>query len=372
MILVTGCDGYLGWPLWLRLARLHPDELVAGVDTLWRRRWVAEVGGQSVTPVAAPDERLRRASLFGWHNLRFVETDLRDTGAVERLVALLRPRVILHLAAQPSGPYSDRDAASAVFTQANNAAATANLLWAARKAGLDDARLVVTTTMGIYGAPDFPVPEGTLSATVEGVDADLPYPGMGGSWYHMGRAFDAANLWLAHRQWGARVTELRTGIVYGAETAETALHPDLAGRLDCDPYFGTVVHRFCAQAVCGAELTVYGGGERGKPFITLEDAVRSLAAAADEAGDGLRVYNQATEVISVRDLADAVSRAAAARGLAAPIRHVPNPRSEREEHEYRFRNDRFLALVGGTVQRLDDALPGLLDVIARHRDRVAL
>ena len=34
MILLTGADGYIGWPLMLKLSRAFPEERVIGVDHL--------------------------------------------------------------------------------------------------------------------------------------------------------------------------------------------------------------------------------------------------------------------------------------------------------------------------------------------------
>ena len=39
-ILVTGADGYMGWPLMLKLAKELPDERIVGIDNFARRKWV--------------------------------------------------------------------------------------------------------------------------------------------------------------------------------------------------------------------------------------------------------------------------------------------------------------------------------------------
>ncbi len=78
---------------------------------------------------------------------------------------------------------------------------------------------------------------------------------------------------LAHTQFDIPISDVRTAIVYGTETEETREDDRLKTRFDFDYYFGTVTHRFCAQAVAGYPVTVYGKGEQRKPFISLEDAV---------------------------------------------------------------------------------------------------
>jgi len=112
---------------------------------------------------------------------------------------------------------------------------------------------------------------------------------MGGSWYHQTKSFDAANMRLAESQFDFPLSEVRTAIVYGTETEETAAH-DSPTRFDFDYYFGTVVNRFCAQAVAGYPITVYGKGEQRKPMVSLEDTVESLVRLVEEghSGDGDR------------------------------------------------------------------------------------
>ncbi len=39
---------------------------------------------------------------------------------------------------------------------------------------------------------------------------------------------------------------------------------------------GTVINRYCAQAVIGHPLTVYGSGKQIRGFISLEDSIDSI------------------------------------------------------------------------------------------------
>ena len=57
-ILVTGADGYIGWPALMRLALRHPDETIVGVDNGFRRIWVHELGAWSAVPINSIDERI--------------------------------------------------------------------------------------------------------------------------------------------------------------------------------------------------------------------------------------------------------------------------------------------------------------------------
>src|SRR3712207_3658960 len=129
-ILVTGADGYIGWPLMLKLSREFPEERIVGVDSFGRRRWVEEVGSVSAVPIMGMQERLDAArETLGITNISFISGDLVDRDFVNQLYATFRPRVVLHVAAQPSAPYSEINGERANYTQFINTQATRNLLW---------------------------------------------------------------------------------------------------------------------------------------------------------------------------------------------------------------------------------------------------
>src|SRR5437660_1581922 len=78
-----------------------------------------------------------------------------------------------------------------------------------------------------------------------------------GSFYHLSKVHDSHNIMLACKIWSLAATELNQGVVYGVETEETRLDECLATSFHYDETFGTVLNRFCVQAVLGAPLTVY-------------------------------------------------------------------------------------------------------------------
>jgi len=121
-VLLTGADGYLGWPTALRLAdRL--DERIVCVDNFARRSWVAESGSVSATRVESPEERFDAVE-----NLSLVEGDLADRDFVLQLLETYEPDTVLHAAAQPSAPYSSINGERALYTQRNNVSMNLNLL----------------------------------------------------------------------------------------------------------------------------------------------------------------------------------------------------------------------------------------------------
>jgi nucleoside-diphosphate-sugar epimerase len=379
-ILVTGADGYLGWPTSLRIAA-DTDDRVVLVDNLARREWVAEVGSVSATPVCDMSTRIEAArAVHDLYNLSFVEGDLTERAFVDELLQVHEPDAVVHTAAQPSAPYSQINGERANYTQHNNLQATRNLLFGLHENGLSDTHFVETTTTGVYGAPEFPLPEGGAVMENQGERDEVPFPAMAGSWYHLTKSHDAANLRLANEQFGIPVSDVRTAITYGTGTRETEADERLATRVDFDYYFGVVAHRFCAQAVAGYPLTVYGRGEQRKPFVALEDAVEGLSRLArmdpDDRGDDHVVYNQVTRPISIVEVANTIADVAQEYDLGTTVEHFENPRDEDETHRMRIENARYLELIDGQSVSFEEgvrnSLGTLVDVkkrITSHEDR---
>nr|WP_245575962.1 NAD-dependent epimerase/dehydratase family protein [Haloplanus natans] len=181
---MTGADGYVGWPTALRIASRTDDRVVL-VDDFSRREWVEEIGSVSATPVADIEARLDAAeAVHGLTNLSFVEGDLTEKEFTDQLLEVHEPDAIVHAAAQPSAPYSQINGERANFTQRNNLQATRNLLWGLEEHGLTDTHFIETTTTGVYGAPEFPIPEGGATMENQGERDEVPFPSMAGSWYH--------------------------------------------------------------------------------------------------------------------------------------------------------------------------------------------
>jgi len=369
-VIVTGADGYIGWPTALRIADRTDDRVVL-VDNFARRGWVEEVGSRSATPIRSIDDRLDAAEeVLGLRNLSFVEGDLTERSFVDELLTVHEPTAVVHTAAQPSAPYSQINGERANYTQHNNMQATRNLVWGLHQHGMDDVHFVETTTTGVYGAPEFPIPEGGATMENQGARDDVPFPAMAGSWYHLTKAHDAANLRLAHRQFGLPVSDVRTAITYGVGTEETFADERLATRFDFDFYFGVVAHRFAAQAIAGYPVTVYGRGEQRKPFIALEDAVEGLARLAlsdpDERPADHVVYNQVTRAISIVEIAETIAEAGVDLGRDVVVEHFENPRDEDETHKMEIENDRYAALIDGQAVTFEEGVRDVMETLGRY------
>jgi nucleoside-diphosphate-sugar epimerase len=373
-ILVTGGDGYVGWPTALRIASRTDDRVVL-VDDFGRREWVESVGSTSATPIASMEERIAAAeAVHGLDNLSFVEGDLVDRSVVDRLLQVHEPDAVVHTAAQPSAPYSQINGERANFTQHNNMQATRNLAWGLEENGMADTHLIETTTTGVYGAPSFPIPEGDATMENMGESDTVPFPAMAGSWYHLTKSHDAANLRLAHQQFDVPVSDVRTAIVYGTETEETRADDRLKTRFDFDYYFGVVAHRFAAQAVAGYPLTVYGKGEQRKPFVSLEDAVEGLARLAlsdpDDREAGHVVYNQVTNPISIVGMAETIGEVAREFGYDGEVMHVDNPRDEDETHQMEIENDRYMSLIGEQRATFEEGVRDVFETLTEYEDTI--
>ncbi|WP_135824573.1 NAD-dependent epimerase/dehydratase family protein [Halorussus ruber] len=374
-ILVTGADGYIGWPTALRIAERTDDRVVA-VDNFARREWVSEIGSTSAIPIREMEERLGAAKAkLDVYNLSFVEGDLTDKDFVDELLSVHEPDTVVHTAAQPSAPYSQINGERANYTQHNNLQATRNLLWGLEEHDLTDSHFIETTTTGVYGAPEFPIPEGGATMENQGERDDVPFPAMAGSWYHLTKSHDAANMRLAHQQFDIPISDVRTAIAYGTETAETRGDDyHLKTRFDFDYYFGTVAHRFCAQAIAGYPVTVYGKGEQRKPFVSLEDAVEGLARLAltdpDERPDDYTVYNQVTRAISIVEIAETISDVASEFGYDVAVEHFENPRDEDETHKMEIENDRYMDLVGEQAQSFEEGVRDIFETLTQYEETI--
>jgi UDP-sulfoquinovose synthase len=198
----------------------------------------------------------------------------------------------------------------------------------------------------------------------------LPYPKQPGSFYHLSKVHDSANIMFACRVWGLRSTDLNQGIVYGQSTPETDLHPVLATRFDYDGVFGTVLNRFCVQAVMGVPLSVYGAGGQTRGMLNIRDTLACVTLALvnpPERGE-FRVFNQFTESFSVRDMARLVKEVSPSPVLIAE--GMDNPRVEREEHYFNAANTKLLDLGLEPHLLTADVILGMMELIERHKDRV--
>ncbi len=371
-ILILGGDGYLGWPTAMHFAARGHEVAVA--DNLGKRFWEAEMG---VTPLFHIPPLQRRVRI--WNEMKRGPKPMRlyigDIAQNHRFVYHLfedfRPDAVVHYAEQPSAPYSMVSRLQAVSTQINNVSGTLNVLFAMKRY-TPAAHLIKLGTMGEYGTPNIDIEEGWIEIEHKGRKDRMLFPKQPGSFYHLSKVHDSHNIEFACRIWGMRATDLNQGVVYGIETDETAMHPELLTSFHYDEVFGTALNRFAVQAVAGMPLTVYGAGGQTRGFLNIRDTLQCVELAAmHQAKEGeFRVFNQFTEAFSVTDLAHKVKEAGEALGLSVAIANVENPRIEKETHYYNPKNTALFSLGLKHHPLTQDVITGMLKKIMSSRDAI--
>jgi UDP-sulfoquinovose synthase len=372
-VLVLGGDGFCGWPTALHLSSIGHE--VAIVDNLSRRNIDIELEVESLTPIRPIRERLRVWEEISGKRIDFHNFDVAVN--YHRLLSLLedwKPDALVHFAEQRAAPYSMKSSQHKRYTVSNNINATNNVLAAIVESGLD-IHVAHLGTMGVYGygTAGMKIPEGYLNVKIEAgdgrlVDNEILYPANPGSIYHMTKTQDQLLFYFYNKNDKVRVTDLHQGIVWGTQTAETRLDERLINRFDYDGDYGTVLNRFLMQAAVGHPLTVHGTGGQTRAFIHIQDTVKCIQLALENApvrGDRVAIFNQMTETHRVRDLAKMI-----AERTGAAIEYSPNPRLEADENDLHVANDRFLHLGLDPTTLSNGLMEEVQDIARKYAHRV--
>jgi len=254
-VLVTGGLGYIG----SRLIREIPDH--------------PEYSGETIRILDNYRQPRFNAlwDLPAYADYEFVEGDVRDADA--RAEALDGVDTVFHLAAITNAPETF-DIPEKTW-EVNHEAAV-DLYADARDAGVEE--FVNAVTCSVYGR--------TEDEITEEFDCDPESP--------YGEAKLAAEQDMFELYEGEMgLTGLRLGTVYGWTTGMR---------------FDTVVDKFSLLAATGQPLTVYEGAEDQKrPYLHVQDAVRSMLFAGAELGDG-EAYNVVGQNGRLQDVVDAIER----------------------------------------------------------------
>ena len=248
-----------------------------------------------------------------------------------------------------------------------------NLLFAMRD-HVPEAHLVKLGTMGEYGQPNIDIEEGYIEISHKGRSDTLPFPKLPGSLYHCSKVHDSTNIHFACRTWGLRATDLNQGVVYGIETEETAGDERLITRFDYDELFGTVLNRFCLQAVIGHPLTVYGEGNQTRSFLNIRDTLACVGIAVENPAARRRVPR--LQPVHRAVLGDAAGRAGQGGGRAPRLRgrhpalRQPPGREgrallQRGQHEPARPRPRSRRLLG------EELVESILGILERYKGRAA-
>jgi UDP-glucose 4-epimerase len=185
----------------------------------------------------------------------FYEADIRDAGEVGRIIAIERPEVIVHFAAQMD---VRRSVADPAFDAQVNLVGFLNLMEAARHHGLR--RVVFSSTGGaIYGEQDtFPADESHACRPV--------------SPYGVAKFSTESYLFFYKAQYGIDYAAMRYANVYGPRQ---------------DPHGEAgVVAIFCGRLLADQPVTIFGDGEQTRDYVYVGDVVRANVAAVTAAVNG--------------------------------------------------------------------------------------
>jgi UDP-sulfoquinovose synthase len=372
-VLVLGGDGFCGWPTVLHLSEQGHEVRI--VDNFARRQADIELETSSLTPITPLGTRLATWRELTGKDIGFDRFDVAVH--YHRLLTLLQewqPDAVVHFAEQRAAPYSMKSSWHKRYTVSNNLNSTNNLLAAIVEADLD-VHVVHLGTMGVYGygTAGVKIPEGYLQIEIptgdgESVSSEILYPSNPGSIYHLTKTQDQLLFAYYNKNDQVRVTDLHQGIVWGTQTEETRRDDRLINRFDYDGDYGTVLNRFLMQSAIGYPLTVHGTGGQTRAFIHIQDTVRCIQLALEQApkqGDRVRVMNQMTETHRLIDLAKLVSRL-----TGVEIDHVKNPRNEAEENDLFVENGQLIELGLSPITLEDGLLEEVTRIAQRYVDRV--
>lgn len=368
-ILIPGMDGYIGWPLALKQLSLGNE--ICGIDNFSRRKHVEEMDSWSAIPIPTMEKRIEFLKQNYGNKITFYEGDLLDAQFTNDIVKKFQPDAVVHLAEQPSAPYSMIDQNHTVYTQQNNVIGTLNLLFAIKNHS-PKTHLVKLGTMGEYGyEAGLDIAEGFFEIEFRGKKATIPYPRQAGSWYHWSKVHDSNNIMFACKLWKIRSTDIMQGIVYGTRTNEIN-SDETHTRFDFDEAFGTAINRFCAQAVIGHPLTIYGQGGQTRGFLALVDSIQCISILLEKPADigEYRVVNQFDEQYDVTELAKRVQTIGNKKGLNVEIKSFENPRLEKEKHYYKADHQKLKDLGFKPTRHIDDEIGMMLDDLLKYKERI--
>lgn len=381
-ILILGGDGYLGWPAAMYFsARGHN---VTVVDNYSRRNNFRERGVSFLSPMPDLQERAEIWFEFTGNEIKVVLGDLSQINLMRSLfdgsvkynwfrnqTFSGKPDCVVHFAEQPSAPYSMLSLEKSDLTIVNNLRVTNNLMWCIKDYS-PSTHMIKLGTMGEYGTPNIDIEEGWLDINHKGRSDRFLFPRQASSIYHTSKIMDTDLLWFGVRTWNLTVTDLMQGPVYGIETEESSIDSRLMTTFSYDEIFGTVLNRFIVQAICKYPLTIYGSGNQTRGYLNVMDTLKCIYAAFENPpiSGKLEIYNQITEVLSVKDIASLVQEVGNDRGHEVNIQSVENPRVEKEEHYY---NPKYSGLqdLGFTPTLLNRSiLNRLFEVCERYSENI--
>ncbi|MEO0315671.1 MAG: hypothetical protein RI928_2127 [Pseudomonadota bacterium] len=244
-ILVTGAAGFIGMHCSAKL--LAQGHQVIGIDNLNDYY----------------DPRLKQARLAQLNShpgFRFIQTDIADRDALEKLFTEMRPERVLHLAAQAGVRYSLKNPHAYVQS---NLVGFVNILEGCRHHGVR--HLVYASSSSVYGA-------NTKVPFAVGDAVDHPV-----SLYAATKKSNELMAYSYSHLYGIPTTGLRFFTVYGPW-----------GRPDMSPWL------FTSAILEGRTIDVFNHGKMQRDFTYVDDIVEGTLRVLDHVPEGAppyRLYN---------------------------------------------------------------------------------
>ena len=124
-VMILGVDGYIGFPLAMRL--ISDGHEVSGMDNFITRRRVKKVGSDSALPIQNFNSRNARIKDVFGSGIDFYKGDVSNPAHLRKAFESAMPDAIVHLAEQRSAPYSMLGLKEASETMKQNILGTLNL-----------------------------------------------------------------------------------------------------------------------------------------------------------------------------------------------------------------------------------------------------
>ena len=102
-VLVLGGDGYIGWPVAMKLSRAGHEVTVC--DNFNKRKWELEIGVKPLLQIPILQERVKQWGKSTGNPIELKIGDLTNQRFVYELFES-KPDIIIHGADQPSAPFS--------------------------------------------------------------------------------------------------------------------------------------------------------------------------------------------------------------------------------------------------------------------------
>ncbi len=229
-ILITGCAGFIGSHLAIKLCKENPEWTVHGVDNL-----------NSYYDVKLKEDRLGNVKAFS--NFHFHQIDLSDRSGIEKIFSELKPEIVINLAAQAGVRYSLENPYAYIDS---NITGFMNILEGCRHNRVE--HLLYASSSSVYGAStELPFSEHNVT--------DHPV-----SLY---AATKKANEMMAHSyasMYGLPCTGLRFFTVYGPWG-----RPDMA------------LFKFTKALYDKKPIEIYNHGQMGRDFTYIDDIVEGIS-----------------------------------------------------------------------------------------------